>query len=88
MKISVELFITNFCPRCASARDVLAATIESLGNDQFDVKMIDVVQEIDHAVAVGVRATPAIAVDGKLVWTGRIDGNLRATLIDSLSDRP
>ena len=87
MKISVELFITNFCPRCASARDTLAATIETVGNNQIEVKMVDVVQEIDHAVVVGVRAIPAVAIDGELVWTGGIDGNLRSTLIDNLNTR-
>jgi len=88
MKVRVELFITNFCPRCVSARDTLTATIETLGKGRFDVTIVDVVQEIDHAVAVGVRATPAIAVDGKLVWTGQVDGKLRSTLIDSLNNRP
>jgi len=88
MKLRVELFITDFCPRCGSARDVLAATIETLGKkDSFEVRTVNVVEEIDHAVAVGVRATPAIAIDGTLVWTGGIDGNLKTTLIDSLNSQ-
>lgn len=85
MKLIVELFITDFCPRCGSARDTLTATIKDLGKDRFDLRTVNVVEEIDHAVAVGVRATPAIAIDGTLVWTGGIDGNLKTTLIDSLN---
>jgi protein-disulfide isomerase len=41
-----------------------------LGSEHFELLVIDVVGQIDHAVAMGVVATPAIAIDGKLAFTG------------------
>ena len=71
MTIKVELFTADFCSRCAGARTALIRAIEDLGQEQFDLRLLDVVKEIDHAVEVGVRATPAIAVDGELVHPAR-----------------
>ncbi len=67
MTVKVELFTADFCSRCRSARTALVRAIEDLGQEQFELRLLDVVEEIDHAVEVGVRATPAIAVDGELV---------------------
>ncbi len=71
MTVKVELFTAGFCSRCRSARTALVRAIEDLGQEQFELRLLDVVEEIDHAVEVGVRATPAIAVDGELVHPAR-----------------
>ena len=71
MTVKVELFTAGFCSRCRSARTALVRAIEDLGQEQFELHLLDVVEEIDHAVEVGVRATPAIAVDGELVHPAR-----------------
>ena len=69
--VKVELFTANFCSRCAGARTALLRAIEDLGQERFEMCLLDVVEEIDHAVALGVRATPALAVDGELVHPAR-----------------
>ncbi len=69
--VKVELFTADFCSRCAGARTALVRAIEDLGQERFELRLLDVVEEIDHAVEVGVRATPAIAVDGELVHPAR-----------------
>ena len=71
MTIKVELFTANFCPRCRGAKTALEGAIKALGREQFELRLLDVVEEIDHAVALGVLATPAIAVDGALVHAAR-----------------
>ncbi len=71
MTVKVELFTADFCSRCAGARTALVRAIEDLGQERFELRLLDVVEEIDHAVEVGVRATPAIAVDGELVHPAR-----------------
>ncbi len=71
MTVKVELFTAGFCSRCRSARTALVRAIEDLGQERFELRLLDVVEEIDHAVEVGVRATPAIAVDGELVHPAR-----------------
>ena len=69
--VKVELFTADFCSRCRSAKTALLGAIEDLGRERFELRLLDVVEEIDHAVALGVRATPAIAVDGELVHPAR-----------------
>ena len=68
--VTVEVFVSNFCENCANARLMVDQEISRLDKTRFDVCYVDVVERIDHAVALGVLATPAIAIDGKLVFTG------------------
>ena len=69
--VKVELITADFCSRCAGARTALVRAIEDLGQERFELRLLDVLEEIDHAVALGVLATPAIAVDGELVHPAR-----------------
>lgn len=69
-RVVVELFASRFCANCTSARATLDDVVAMLGKSKFEVRYIDVVEAIDHAVALGVLATPAIAVDGELKFTG------------------
>jgi len=68
--VAIEVFLSNFCENCANARLLVEKEIAQFDKTRFDVYYIDVVEQIDHAVALGVLATPAIAIDGKLVFTG------------------
>lgn len=65
-KISVELFFAAGCSRCAEARGSLRAAAESTGQAQWTET--DVAKNPDRAVALGVVSTPAVAIDGKLVF--------------------
>ena len=69
--VKVELFTANFCSRCAGAKTALVGAIEDLGRERFELRLLDVVEEIDYAVELGVLATPAIAVDGELIHPAR-----------------
>lgn len=68
--VKVELFTSNLCENCAQAKIMLKNEVTRLGKTRFDVRFVDVIEQIDHAVALGVLATPAFAIDGKLVFTG------------------
>ncbi len=69
MGIEVELFSSPGCSRCARAKQTLQSIVDDLGVDRIRWRPVDVVEEIDHAVSLGVLSTPAIAIDGKLVFT-------------------
>lgn len=69
MTVTVELFTSGGCPHCATAARLLKRVGESIGADSLVLRQVDVVKEIDYAVALGVLSTPAVAVDGELLFT-------------------
>ncbi|MCH8137023.1 MAG: thioredoxin family protein [Proteobacteria bacterium] len=86
MTIKVELFSAPGCNRCAHAKAQLQRIVEEIDSDRLEWRFVDVLDEIDYAVAIGVLSTPAIAVDGKLVFTSLPSGaKLRRSLEDRLA---
>lgn len=81
MRIKVEVFASPGCSRCASARDALKQIATEIGGDRIEWREVNVLDEIDYAVALGVLSTPAIAIDGELVFSGLPSaGKLRTEL--------
>lgn len=68
MSISVEIFSTPGCGRCARARDALKAVAEGFGQDRVNWRDVNVLEELDYALELGLFAPPAIAIDGELVF--------------------
>lgn len=69
MTIKVEVFSSPGCTRCGQAKDMLRKVAEEIGGGRFEWREVNVLDEIDRAVKLGVLSTPAIAVNGKLVFT-------------------
>lgn len=69
--INVELFTAGGCGRCAKAKQEVQSVVDALGQDQLKWRAIDVLDEIDYAVSLGILSTPAIAIDGDLVFTSQ-----------------
>jgi len=69
--IKVDLYTSNACSRCADAQQRVRSAIDSLTttDKQFELQFIDVVKEIDQAVALGILATPAIVIEDRLVFS-------------------
>jgi len=69
MTIHVEVFSSPGCGKCGRAKDVLRKIAEELGEGQVTWREVNILKELDYAVETGVLATPAIAIDGELVFT-------------------
>lgn len=69
MAVKIEIFKAPECGGCASAAKMLADVASALGSGQFDVQVIDVIEEIDYAAAMGVLSTPSIAINERLVFS-------------------
>ena len=69
MTIHVEVFSSPGCGKCGHAREVLHKLADELGGGRIHWREVNVLEEIDHAVQLGVLSTPAIAVNGKLLFT-------------------
>lgn len=67
MKVSIEVIAAPGCKKCASAQDDLRAVALSVFGEQGLVwREVNVLEELDYAVTLGVLTTPAIAVNGEL----------------------
>ncbi len=85
MAIQVEVFSSPGCSRCARAKAELRKIVEEFGGDRIQWRDVNVIEEIDHTVSMGVLSTPAIAIDGKLVFGSLPSGKrLRAVLEERL----
>lgn len=65
--VSAELFFAAGCSKCAEARDTLREVAQSFGS--VDWKETDIALNPTRAVDAGVISAPAVAIDGKLVFS-------------------
>lgn len=79
MTVRVEVFTSPGCSKCGHAKEVLQRVAQELGGVEW--REVNVLEHLDRAVALGVLSTPAIAIDGELVFTALPSpGRLRAEL--------
>jgi thiol-disulfide isomerase/thioredoxin len=64
----VELLTASGCGRCQKIKALAKAVIAELNDDRVRYKEINVVDEIDYAVSLGIMSTPAIALNSELVF--------------------
>lgn len=65
--VSVEFFFAAGCAHCATTRDALREVAESAADVEWNE--IDIGKHPNRAVDAGVMSTPAVAIDGSLVFT-------------------
>lgn len=88
MPIKVEVFSSPGCSKCAHAKDVLRKLVDEMGVDKIEWREVNILNDLDHAVALGVLSTPAIAIDDTLVFTSLPTVNkLRSELKSKLGDK-
>lgn len=69
MSIKVEVFSSPGCGKCGHAKDVLRSLVDEIGGDKINWKEVNILDDLDRAVELGVMSTPSIAVDGELVFS-------------------
>lgn len=67
MTINVEVFSSPGCGKCSHARQVLQKMADELGGISY--REVNILDEMDYAVGMGILSTPSIAIDGELVYT-------------------
>lgn len=81
MSIKIEVFSSPGCGKCGHAKEVLRKLTDELGGDQILWREVNILDEMDHAVQLGVLSTPSIAIDGELIFASLPSAkNLRAEL--------
>ncbi len=66
--VKVEVFTAPGCGKCGRAKDVLAELVEQMGADLYEWREVNILKEMDYAIELGVLSTPAIAINGELVF--------------------
>jgi len=68
-QVTVEVLTASGCSRCQKVKTLARDVVSELGDNRVRYREIDVVEEIDYAVELGVLSTPAIALNGELVFS-------------------
>jgi len=69
MSINIEVFSSPGCGKCGHAKEVLRKLTEELGGDKIQWREVNILDEMDHAVELGVMSTPSIAINGDLIFS-------------------
>lgn len=79
--MKVELFHIPGCSECVAAHTKLRTAAQEVVKD-LEWREVNVLDDLDHAVELGVMTLPSIVVDGELVFTSMPTvKQLRAALI-------
>lgn len=68
--IKIEVFSSPGCSKCGHAKKMLRKMVAELGKDRIVWREINILDELDYSVKMGVLSTPAIAIDSELVFSG------------------
>ena len=66
--LNIEVFSAPGCGKCGHAKEILRKIILQY-EENLSWHEVDIMQDMDYAVELGVLSTPAIAIDGELVFT-------------------
>ena len=85
MAVNVDIFSSPGCSKCGHAKDILRELVEELGEENINWHDVNILEDIDYAVELGVLSTPSIAINGELVFKSLPSPKrLREVLINQL----
>ncbi len=84
MGVVVELLESNFCPKCAVVKERVIKVAEDMG---VEVKLLDPIEDTERIVNLGILASPAVVVNGKVKFAGVIptEEKIREAIEEELS---
>lgn len=86
MRSDLHLYYAPHCPHCRGAAAVVEEAARALRLD-VPVQERNVVEHLDAAVAAGVRQTPALTLNGRLIAAGHLKAaQLAKKLAQALSE--
>jgi len=71
--INIEIFSAPGCNKCGKAFQLAEKILKELNDESISLRLVNIVDELDYAVDLGIRATPGIAINGVLVFTAMPD---------------
>lgn len=66
--LNIEVFSSPGCGKCGHAKDVLKNLAAELGGENIQWREVNILDEMDYAIELGVLSTPSIAINNELVF--------------------
>ncbi len=86
MSVKVEVFYTPGCSSCERDLNRLKSVALALGASRVTWRDVNLLEELDYAVTLGVLTPPSMAIDGELVFAKLPrPAGLRAELVRRLA---
>ncbi len=70
MKARIEIFSSPGCSQCKRAARQILEMLREISESDVEIREVNVLEDLEYALEVGVYTTPAIAVNGRLVYSG------------------
>jgi len=67
--LKIEVFSSPGCGKCGHAKEVLRTLADELGGEKVQWREVNILDEMDHAIELGVLSTPSIAINNELVFS-------------------
>lgn len=67
--LNIEVFSSPGCGKCGHAKEVLKNLADELGGEKIQWREVNILDEMDHAIELGVLSTPSIAINNELVFS-------------------
>jgi len=81
--INIEIFSAPGCNKCGKAFQLVETVLKEPGHESVNLRLVNIVDELDYAVDLGIRATPGIVINGILVFTAMPDAETLRKAIQS-----
>ena len=70
MTVKIEIFSSPGCGKCGQSILILRKVAAEFADQQVNWREVNVLDELDYAVSLGIVTTPAIAINGQICYTG------------------
>ena len=72
-RLKIEVFSAPSCSKCGKTFQLVEQVLKKFDasvSASIDYRLVNIVDELDYTVALGIVATPSIAINGQLIFTG------------------
>ena len=66
--VKIEFFSVPGCSKCNKAQEEFQILIQEFG-EEFSWRPVNILEEIDYAIELGLLSTPAIVINKKVLFT-------------------
>lgn len=82
--VTVEVLTASGCQHCLGARKLVKEVLAEINDSRLHYREINILDDIDYAVQLGLISAPGIAVNGELAFPARPS---KARLLRLIRDR-